>query len=107
MRRPSPLQLVVVSLFLVVLGQACAWNPVTGSPDVTFVSLEDELEIGEEVRTELPKSIHMIADGELFEYVDGIGKKLAEASPRQEIPYSFGIWDVPEANAVAYPGGPI
>lgn len=84
-------------------------NPVTGKTEVTFVSEEEEVEIGEEV------FFHMIQESggqyvdnaELHDYVNEVGHKLAKLSDRPNLPYEFVIVNDDSLNAWALPGGKI
>lgn len=94
---------------LLVLVAACGTNPVTGSREFQFVSLDEEVNIG--------KSQYMPAKqsqgGELEEYpeltayIDDIGQRLAQYSHRPELPFEFVVLDNPVPNAWALPGGKI
>ncbi len=46
-------------------------------------------------------------DSNLQRYVNGLGQRLAKASERPNLPWSFTVIDDPLVNAFALPGGPI
>ena len=84
---------------------SCAVNPVTGSPEISTMSLEEEVEIGEQAFRGLQQQIGFSGSEDLTAYVQSIGARLADKSPRQDVTYTFNILNLEEPNALAYPGG--
>jgi predicted Zn-dependent protease len=91
---------------LLAAGLACARNPATGRPEVVLVSSATERKLGEEGALEVERAIGLYRAADLEAYVAALGARLAAASPRQDVPYSFRIVDAIEPNAFALPGGP-
>ena len=93
---------------LLLLG-GCGANPVTGKNEMQIVSEQQEIEIGNEYYPYL-KQVEggdFVADKSLGEYVAKVGKKLAAASDRPQLPYEFSVLDNTVPNAWALPGGKI
>ncbi len=86
---------------------ACARNPVTGKRQLSLVSTEQEIALGKESAEQVTQSIGRYPDAGLQAYVEGVGKKLAAASERPALPWSFTVLDDPTVNAFALPGGPV
>jgi predicted Zn-dependent protease len=84
---------------------ACATNPATGERQFTLMSEAQEVQIGREADVEIRREMGVYEDADLQRYVNGIGQRLAKASERPELPWSFAVIDEPAVNAFALPGG--
>ena len=85
----------------------CATNPVSGRPEVVFMSREKEIELGKKAAEQVAEQMSLMESGELLDYVRSVGRRVAAQSPRRDVDYSFDIVDMIEPNAFALPGGPI
>jgi predicted Zn-dependent protease len=99
-------------LFCLVLLSAlaaagCVKNPATGQRQLSLISQEQEIALGQQAKQEVAQSLGLYASNELQSYVSGLGKKLAAASERPSLPWSFQVIDDASVNAFALPGGPI
>jgi len=92
-------------LFAAALLQACATNPVTGSPDLVLMSESEEIARGAQYHQQILKQYSVYDDPELQRYVNDIGQELAAKSHRSELDFHFTVLDSPEINAFALPGG--
>jgi len=95
---------------LALLGVAaagCATNPVTGKTELALVSEAQEIQMGQEAAQQVERSLGLVQDPTLQDYVRRIGQRLAAASERPQIPWRFGVIDDPVPNAFALPGGPV
>lgn len=94
---------------LVITGAAfaagCATNPVSGRPELTLVSTEQEKKIGEEEARKVEAQMGVLDDAALTTYLDALGQRLANQSPRQDVAYRVHVVDTAEPNAFALPGG--
>jgi predicted Zn-dependent protease len=86
---------------------ACARNPVTGHRELALVSEEQEIQLGQQAAKEVAQTMPRYEDERLQKYVEGIGMRMAKASERPNLPWSFTVVDDPAVNAFALPGGPI
>ncbi len=84
---------------------ACSVNPVSGTPDLVFMSESAEIKKGKEMHEQILKSMPIYQDEALSKYINDIGQKLAAKSHRPDITYHFTIIDAPDINAFALPGG--
>ena len=96
---------IFAGLLVVLVFQGCAMNPVTGRPDFVLTTTEGERKIGEDAAQEVEQSMGLTQDPALAAYVEAIGKRLAQQSPRQDVEYQFYVVEMAEPNAFALPGG--
>ena len=97
-------------LLLVLLGSfgfavACATNPVTGRSQLALMTVDQEIAMGRQAHQEVLQTMGAYDDPELQRYVDRIGQRLAAASERPDLPWTFTVVDDPSVNAFALPGG--
>src|SRR4051812_39757196 len=90
-------------LGLVLLTAACATNPVSGKKQISFMSEEKEIQIGQEMDAEVRKEMGVYEDAALQKYVEDIGMRLAHQSERPNLPWHFTVVDSPAINAFALP----
>jgi predicted Zn-dependent protease len=86
---------------------ACATNPATGKKEFSLMSEAQEIQLGQELDAQVRREMGVYDDPELQKYVQSIGMRLARASERPNIPWSFAVVDQPAVNAFALPGGKI
>lgn len=96
-----------VAPVILVLGAGCIRNPATGKRQLSLVSQKKEIQIGQQGAEEIVQSLGTYPDPKLEAYVASVGMKIAKASERPELPWSFRVLDDPSVNAFALPGGPI
>ena len=89
------------------LSISCPRNPATGARQLNFVSQEKEIELGKQGAEEVRSSMGLYDNEALQRYVSDIGMRLAKASERPNLPWSFHVVDDSTVNAFALPGGPI
>lgn len=92
-------------LFHLTVIYGCATNPATGDSDFMTMSEQEEIEIGKQAHQQILRQYSVYNDLELQNYVQYVGKKVADNSHRPELDYIFTVLDSPEVNAFALPGG--
>jgi predicted Zn-dependent protease len=97
------LALPIIAFGLTASG--CVSNPVTGKRELALVSESQELEMGKQAAEQTRKEIGLVKDDALQDYVQRVGRTLAEDSERPELPWSFQVVDDATPNAFALPGG--
>lgn len=102
--RTTP-RLLAAALALALTACATAVNPVTGRPELTTMSPQREVQLGQQAAAQVESQIGLVRDPKLTAYVESIGQRLAAHSPRQDVTYRFAVADMEEANAFALPGG--
>lgn len=94
------------ALFVLAFSLAsCAVNPVTGDRQLALVSEGQEIQIGREVASNAAQEFGLVRDEALQAYVQALGSRLAQASERPDLPWSFQVVDEATPNAFAAPGG--
>jgi len=89
---------------LLLLG-ACVTNPVTGASEFSLMSPAQEAAIGRQEAVKVEQQIGLIRDPELVGYIERVGERVAQFSPRKDVRYRFFVADMEEPNAFALPGG--
>ncbi len=98
--------LLLVGLALIT---GCVVNPVTGEKELSLVSPEQEIAIGEQqyAPSQQSQGGQYYIDPQLQTYVASVGNKLAAESHRPDLPYEFVVLNNAVPNAWALPGGKI
>lgn len=68
-------------------------------------SREEEILIGRDVTGSLLGAAPLVKDDGLQQYVNKVGRWVANQSERPDLPWKFGVIDSPDMNAFAAPGG--
>ena len=90
---------------LLALVAACAKNPATGSNQLMLVSESQEVEMGRQADQEIVASLGLYPDSAWQRYIQAFGSRLAAASERPNLPWTFRVVDDATVNAFAVPGG--
>jgi predicted Zn-dependent protease len=85
----------------------CATNPVTGKSELSLVSEEQEIQMGQQGAEEAKAAYGLVDDPALQQYVSSIGLQIAKTTERPDLPWAFYVIDDPAVNAFALPGGPV
>jgi predicted Zn-dependent protease len=96
-----------LALLLIGIQTGCARNPVTGQLQLALIPEAQEIEMGRQGAAEVERSIGLVPDTALQNYVQRLGLQMARTSERPNLPWRFGVVDDPTPNAFALPGGPI
>lgn len=96
---------MIVLLGLLLVLASCAVNPATGRRELMLVSEQQEIAMGREADPQISAAYGLVDDPALQAYVSGLGLRLAAASERPDLPWSFKVVDDPIVNAFALPGG--
>lgn len=90
---------------LSLLVAACATNPVTGKRELSLVSEQQEIQMGQEGAKQVAEEIGLINDQALQQYLQTVGAGIASKSERPNLPWTYRVVDDPSPNAFALPGG--
>lgn len=95
-------------LFPILFIYGCAVNPVTGDKELSLISENQEISIGQENYgpSRQMQGGDYTVDPDLSLYVNTVGQKLARVSDRK-LPYEFVVLNNSIPNAWALPGGKI
>ena len=91
---------VTLSLF-----STCARNPVTGKRELSLMSQEQEIALGQQSHPSVVASMGLYDNKNLQAFMNQKGQAMAKISHRPDLPYQFYIVDSPVVNAFAVPGG--
>lgn len=69
-----------------------------------FVSLEREIQIGQQVASEFEQTAKLIDDPVISDYVNRVGQDIVKHSDAK-VPFHIKVVDTDEVNAFAFPGG--
>ncbi len=83
----------------------CATNPVTGSQDLVLMSEQQEIALGQQANQQVHGQYATYDDLELQNYVQYVGRKVADHGHRSDLNYQFTVLDSKDVNAFALPGG--
>ena len=97
---------IVVLPWLMVLPciSGCVTTSEGDRPNI--LSTEEEIQLGQKMAAEVEKDEKRLNNSAVQTYVRKIGERLAQQSPRKDVPYEFTVIDNAEVvNAFALPGG--
>jgi hypothetical protein len=102
-------QLITAVMLTASVATASAQTQIT--PDKNKYTPAQDVQIGQEAAQEVRRELPLLNDNRVDEYIEGIGRNLAQAIPEQfrhpEFRYSFEVVNQAEINAFALPGGPM
>jgi len=82
-----------------------AAQPSTEIAPFGSISFEDERKIGSQIAGNLLGAAPLVKDAKLQQYVNKVGRWVAQKSTRPELPWTFGVIEAADINAFAAPGG--
>lgn len=89
-----------------LMSVACSLNPATGRVQAFLISEQEEVALGRKSDAEITGSMRTYDESPaLVAKVEAVGKTIAEASERPQLPWTFRVLDDPGVNAFALPGG--
>jgi predicted Zn-dependent protease len=106
-RNFSVVGLLIMSGLIMSVSAGCAINPVSGRPELTLISEKFEQELGDEEAKKIETGMGFADETGFTPFLDQLGQRLAEHSPRKNVTFQFHIVDMAEPNAFALPGGHI
>ena len=98
-------RVTLVQVALAVILAGCATNPATGRRQLMLMSEADEIQLGKQADADVRKQMGVYNDVGLQQYVDRVGRRLAQSSKRPNLPWTFTVVDESAVNAFALPGG--
>lgn len=92
------MQLQILALFAIAL-------PGCAAGGLFMMSEAQEIQLGRETDPQIVASMGLYEDSGLAGYVSDLGGRMARASERPTLPWTFRVIDDPTVNAFALPGG--
>ncbi|WKD49758.1 M48 family metalloprotease [Microbulbifer spongiae] len=98
-----------IAVLVAAVVSGCAVNPVTGEKQLSLISVQQELHLGQEQYpiNQQQQGGQYTIDPHLQDYVSKVGQKLARVSDQPQLPYEFVVLNNAVPNAWALPGGKI
>jgi len=87
------------------LAASCTVNPATGAKEFSLVSEGQEVAMGKQGAEETLRSLQLVPDSAVQQYVRGVAMSLVQVAERPTLPWNFFVLDDATVNAFAYPGG--
>ncbi|MCP9236844.1 M48 family metalloprotease [Lewinella sp. JB7] len=98
------LVLLLLPAFAFIL-PSCATNPVTGKKQISFISEEQEIAMGQQYDPQVVAEFGLYDDAQLQAFLTEKGNAMAAISERPNLPWTFRLVDSEVVNAFAVPGG--
>jgi predicted Zn-dependent protease len=95
----------IIAVLACALVASCAVNPVTGKRELSLISEQQEIAMGQQTDAEVRSQYGVYASPALEAYVSAAGAALAARTQRPNLAYHFAVLDSPVINAFAAPGG--
>jgi len=92
-------------VFLLVFSISCVTTGPGGKTDFIFISTPEEVEIGQQVASDVESEQKLLKNSTVQNYVNNVGQKIVRVCDRRDIEYKFKVIDRKEINAFACPGG--
>ncbi len=89
----------------VLLCAGCATNPVTGKRQLSLISEESEIQMGQQYDPQVVAEFGLYDDPQLQAFLSEKGNEMAAISERPNLPWTFRLVDSDVVNAFAVPGG--
>lgn len=96
---------LLVGLLALAVSLECATTGPGGRQSLILISDEQEVEIGQQVDTEVRGKEEIYGDAEWQKYLTEVGQRIVKVCDRQEIEYHFAVIESDQINAFATPGG--
>jgi predicted Zn-dependent protease len=84
---------------------SCSRNPVTGKKQLSLMSEQQEIALGQQSDPGIVASFGKYEDAALQNFIKNKGQSMASISHRKNLKFEFKILDSPVVNAFAVPGG--
>ena len=97
--------LALLGIILTVAGCRLITNPATQKEEFVLFNELQEVQIGQQVVSEVEKEYKVSQDPQLNRWVKEIGQRLVAVSERRNLQFQFKVLDRDEINAFALPGG--
>src|SRR2546429_7021298 len=98
-----------VLVCVLLIASSLAQGPTTFHPGFNFFSRQQDVQLGQESAAQVRRQMQMVKDPFLNDYVNRVGRKLANAPEARAsgFPFTFEVVADRSINAFALPGGPM
>jgi predicted Zn-dependent protease len=105
LRRMTLQSALVPLVIMLACLSGCVTDPVTGQKKLSFLSHDQEIQLGQQGDAEIIAQYGVYDDAALAAHVSEIGQVVAAKSDDPSYPYTFRILNTADVNAFALPGG--
>jgi predicted Zn-dependent protease len=106
-RRSRPVRRTLAGLSLALAVAACAEAPVTGRNQLILLPESQDAQMGIQAYQQIKQEEPVARDPALNEEVQTVGRRIAAVSGEPDWDWQFTLFDNPEPNAFALPGGKV
>jgi len=99
-------QFVAIAAAVGVLAMAAPAG-LARADGLALLSVQDEIQLGQQSQAEVRKQTPTINDGSLNNYVGSVFRQLTRYAGGPKYPYSISVANYSEVNAFSLPGGPV
>jgi len=99
------ISILFIFLFLSYCAKPTVYHGKEIGGGLNLLSIQDEISLGEQASQEIDKTMPILRDEEINNYIQSLGNKLAKASIAPQFPYRFKVINNNVVNAFALPGG--
>ncbi len=99
--------LVVAGSILLTAAVWAADGRTVLKPGWNMFSTQQDIEVGQQVSPDAERQLRMLNNSRVDNYVNTLGRRLADQAPGERYPYRFQVVDDRAINAFALPGGPV
>jgi predicted Zn-dependent protease len=103
-QRPAR-QALAILLALLLIAPSLYAERTKLKPGWNMFSAQDDIELGRQASQQVEREMPLLGDREVDDYLNRLGKRLAQHAPGHDYPYQFKAVNAPEINAFALPGG--
>jgi predicted Zn-dependent protease len=100
-----------ITVAFLFISAVLVWSPpnrsVTAAPGLSLLSVNDEVQLGQQAQGELRQQTPVVGDGAVNNYLRGVFTQLVRHADGPRYPYSVSMANYGEVNAFALPGGPV
>ncbi len=98
---------IFFTLFLIVLWIGCAGTKSNETDTLKFITIEEELRLGEELHSFTIKHLEIIRNSQLNQFLNDIARHISAVSHWPGLDYSVFIINEKDINHLSLPGGTI
>jgi metalloendopeptidase OMA1, mitochondrial len=106
-RRRRPVRNLLGSVLIAAALAACAQAPVTGRNQLILLPESQDADMGLQAYQQIKQEEPVSRDAALNERVQRVGRRIAKVSGEPDWNWQFTLFDNPEPNAFALPGGKV
>lgn len=104
-KKENKLFIILLIIFLAFCAKPTVYHGKEIGGGLNLLSIQDEIALGEQAAKEIDKTMPVLRDEKINDYIQSLGYKLAQSSISPQYPYRFKVINDNVINAFALPGG--